>query len=71
MIAERLGLDRDEALTFGRAVAGLSAHTKGASLGAESARADPDQIESLAINLIGANRLLSKELEHVLVGKVG
>jgi hypothetical protein len=31
--AERLGFDRDTALTLGQAVAGLSAHAKGVSLG--------------------------------------
>lgn len=33
VVAERLGFDRDEALTFGRAVAGLNAYSKGVSLG--------------------------------------
>ncbi len=33
VVAERLGFDRDEALTFGRAVAGLNAHAKGVRLG--------------------------------------
>lgn len=33
VVAERLGFDHDEALTLGRAVAGLNAYTKGASLG--------------------------------------
>jgi len=33
VVAERLGFDRDEALTLGRAVAGLNAHSKGVSLG--------------------------------------
>jgi hypothetical protein len=33
VVAERLGFDRDEALTLGRAVAGLSAAAKGAALG--------------------------------------
>lgn len=33
VVAERFGFDRDEALTFGRAVAGLNAHAKGARLG--------------------------------------
>jgi len=32
-VAERLGFDRDEALTFGRAVAGLNAYSKGVRLG--------------------------------------
>ncbi len=33
VVAERLGFGRDEALTLGRAVAGLNAHTKGVRLG--------------------------------------
>jgi len=33
IVAERLGFDRDEALTLGRAVAGLNAYSKGVKLG--------------------------------------
>ncbi len=33
VVAERLGFDRDEALTLGRAVAGLNAFSKGTALG--------------------------------------
>ena len=33
VVAERLGFDRDEALTLGRAVAGLNAYSKGKALG--------------------------------------
>lgn len=33
VVAERLGFDREEALTLGRAVAGLNAYAKGVSLG--------------------------------------
>jgi hypothetical protein len=33
VVAERLGFNRDEALTFGRAVAGLNAYSKGVRLG--------------------------------------
>ena len=33
VVAERLGFSRDEALTLGRAVAGLNAYSKGVSLG--------------------------------------
>jgi hypothetical protein len=33
VVAERLGFDRDEALTLGRAVAGLNAQAKGRALG--------------------------------------
>ena len=33
VVAQRLGFDRDEALTLGRVVAGLNAYSKGSSLG--------------------------------------
>src|SRR3954466_5962470 len=33
VVAQRLGFDQDEALTVGRAVAGLNAHSKGRRLG--------------------------------------
>lgn len=33
VVAERLGFDRDEALTLGRALAGITAHAKGVRLG--------------------------------------
>src|SRR4051812_24765632 len=33
VVAERLGFERDEALTLGRALAGLTAHAKGAGAG--------------------------------------
>ena len=33
VVAERLGFDRDTALTLGQAMAGLSAYAKGVSLG--------------------------------------
>ena len=33
VVAERLGFARDEALTFGKAVAGLNAQSKGRALG--------------------------------------
>ena len=33
MVAEALGFEHDEALTLGRAVAGLNAYSKGVSLG--------------------------------------
>lgn len=42
VVAERLGFDRDEALTLGRAVAGLNAQSKGRRLGIYSPAA-PDQ----------------------------
>jgi len=33
VVAERLGYDKNEALTFGKAVAGLNAQSKGRRLG--------------------------------------
>lgn len=38
IVAERMGFDRDEALTLGRAVAGLDAYSKGKALGLFSPR---------------------------------
>ncbi len=41
VVAERLGYDRDEAVTLGRAVAGLNAATKARSLGIAQPREKP------------------------------
>src|SRR4051794_32098201 len=48
VVAERLGFDRDTALTLGQAVAGLSAHAKGVPLGILEPR--PEQ---LRVDLLG------------------
>jgi len=62
VVAERLGFDRDEALTLGRALAGLNAQSKGRSLGifkpasaAESKRrkAEIKPGEAFAVELMG------------------
>src|SRR5918911_2681599 len=45
VVAERLGFDRNEALTLGRAVAGFSAAIKGQSLGIFEPE-DPRQVEA-------------------------
>src|SRR5918911_401146 len=45
IVAERLGFDRDEALTLGRAVAGSSAAMKGRALGIFEP-ADPREVEA-------------------------
>src|SRR5918911_2824297 len=45
VVAERLGFDRDEALTLGRAVAGMSAAMKGRALGLFEP-ADPHAVEA-------------------------
>lgn len=61
VVAERLGFDRDEALTLGRAVAGLTAYSKGVRLGiyeptAEDARERRQRLaegEELQVDLLG------------------
>jgi hypothetical protein len=61
VVAERLGFDRDEALTLGRAVAGLDAYSKGKALGIFSPRPKKvrelrkrlEQGSSLRVELLG------------------
>src|SRR3954462_12888620 len=61
VVAERLGFDRDTALTLGQAVAGVRAHPKGVSLGmteprAELVREHTDRLaegERLRVDLLG------------------
>ena len=61
VVAERLGFDRDTALTLGQAVAGLSAYAKGVSLGIleprpELVRERSDRLaegEQLRVDLLG------------------
>lgn len=61
VVARRLGFDQDEALTLGRAVAGLNAHTKGVALGiftptpeaVRERRAALREEESLHVDLLG------------------
>lgn len=62
VVAERLGFDRDEALTLGRAVAGLNAYAKGVRLGLFAASAPKKvaegrkalrQGETLQVDLLG------------------
>lgn len=61
VVAERLGFDRDEALTLGRAVAGLNAQAKGVRLGLfeptptelKTARAKAREGATLRIDLLG------------------
>ena len=43
--------------------------SKNSSMICSAARADPDHVESLAIHMIGTNRLYLKVLEHVLYRK--
>src|SRR3954452_2402453 len=61
VVAERLGFDRDTALSLGQAVAGLSAYAKGVSLGIiepqpELLREQSDRLpegEQLRVDLLG------------------
>jgi hypothetical protein len=61
VVAERLGFDREEALTLGRAVAGLNAYAKGRALGlfkpaepgARKARAALKEGERVDVDLLG------------------
>ncbi len=60
VVAERLGYERDEALTLGRAVAGLNAQTKGRRLGiyepapgARPEKAKPGARGTLTVELLG------------------
>ncbi len=61
VVARRLGFDEDEALTLGRAVAGLNAYTKGVALGiftptpesVRERRAALRQEEMLEVDLLG------------------
>jgi len=61
VVAERLGLDPDAALTLGRAVAGLNAYSKGVSLGLfePSSRAVDERLQKL-----GAGTTLHVDLLH-------
>lgn len=43
VVARRLGYDEDEALTLGRAVAGLTTRSKGRRLGVYTARSDEER----------------------------
>jgi hypothetical protein len=54
VVAERLGFDSDEALTLGRAVAGLNAQTKGRSLGLYDAKPAPKPAKRRPASGIGA-----------------
>ena len=61
VVARRLGFDEDEALTLGRAVAGLNAYTKGVALGiftptpeaVRQRRAELREEEKLEVALLG------------------
>jgi hypothetical protein len=60
VVAERLGFDRDEALTLGKTVAGLNAQSKGRSLGIfrpgekkDGEGDEPPKDERFAVELLG------------------
>jgi hypothetical protein len=61
VVAERLGLDRDEALTMGKALSGLTAHARGVRLGiyeptpetVSDKRKALQQGEEISIDLMG------------------
>ena len=55
VVAERLGFRRDEALTLGRAVAGLNAYSKGVSLGLF--QPTPKSVKDRRKKLMGRRRL--------------
>src|SRR5476651_1959210 len=55
VVAERLGFRRDEALTLGRAVAGLNAYSKGVSLGLF--RPSPKSVQDQRKRLMRRRRL--------------
>ena len=56
IVAERLGFERDEALTLGRALAGLTAHAKGVRLGLFEPSA-PDEVRERRGRLAEGERL--------------
>jgi hypothetical protein len=63
-VAERLGFRRDEALTLGRAVAGLNAYSKGVSLGLF--RPSPKSVKEHRKKLMRGRRLKVDVLRRVV-----
>jgi len=61
VVAERLGFDRDEALTLGRVVAGLNAYAKGKSLGLFKPAPEDVKLER---KRLAAGRQMRVELLH-------
>ena len=55
VVAQRLGFDREEALTLGKALAGLNAQSKGRKLGIFKPSQDkkPPRTEAFAVELLG------------------
>jgi hypothetical protein len=62
VVAERLGYDRDEAVTFGRTVAGLNAAAKARTLGITKPRAEGEHPEKRP-------RKAGREVEVELLGR--
>jgi hypothetical protein len=67
VVAEHLGFDRDEALTLGRAVAGLNAYAKGKALGIFSPT--PDEVRKKRKEM-GERENISVDLLHRAVPAV-
>jgi len=72
IVAERLGFDHDEALTLGRALAGLTAHAKGVRLGIfeptsgeeiQRRRQEVGQDEQVYVRLMGREIALARTAE--------
>ena len=62
IVAERLGFTHDEALTLGRAVAGLNAYSKGKALGIF--KPTPKEIQAKRAAKAKTNQVLRVELLH-------
>jgi hypothetical protein len=56
VVAERLGFDHDEALTLGRAVAGLNAYSKGVRLGL--IEPTPAEVQEKRLQLRATDRVM-------------
>lgn len=67
VVAERLGFDRDEAFTLGRALAGLNAYSKGVSLGLFTPT--PKEVKEKRKKL-GAEETITVDLLHRAVPAV-
>ena len=78
MVAERLGHSRDEALTRGRAVAGMNAQAKAVQLGirepaeaGESSRSKPAKPATDRVELLGRLLPIMRTPSGVRVAKAG
>ena len=72
VVAERLGFERAEALTLGRAVAGLSAHAKGVALGLIEPAPDEVGEQRRRLRALSHERPIAPaSVERYLAGKFG